>query len=621
MSNITRALLIVIVLTLGIFVPLGSWYWFGVRVPPETQLAPLQEAIPRLTRLLEAHEDDEVEKQLAQLPLTVIVTDAGKVTLSSNLGTTSRQHKEQGKYVLKNEALPFEASSDGSYRFYYRAPYQWFDGQLLFPLLFALLLGLLAALWDYLQRERFNDQTDTLILLNQQQHDEDKHIQRIKRLQYENKQLKEQLQNQGTLVKTKPRAGAAAALADVEKLQSSLKQMQTQNDALRKKLANAQHVPDDDQLHQELKELSQSLATTQDYEQALRQQIVEYEEQLHLMYEHQKHLTKDFEQAQERERDAKAQLKQLHELEQSVMTFRQQHERLLQKEERWSKEKRKLMSMNHAQREQNETLKAQIKSARTRVHELSVAYKKLNEKVDNLPHSLSEAQAMIAALIDAKDEIEQANLNLNLDNAERNSEIQRLYKELNMRAERLNEAQNMIEELAEELQRHQREMALLSETLEDKLADLEYAQDIHDEDQQVLLQITQERDQLRLEMEQLKDHLDVLREDKARLAFEKQNLTEELEKMDIEQFQLEIEQLRQSLQLMGTQQQRRNKTIEELKDKLKQGEELYHRLKNHSESQLKELRTLQQSSESYRAEIKELEDKIYTLESLQYGGK
>ena len=80
----------------------------------------------------------------------------------------------------------------------------------------------IAALWDYIQRERFNDQTDTLILLNQQQHDEDEHIQRIKRLQHENKQLKAQLQHQPTPVKTSPRAGASAALADVEKLYSAL---------------------------------------------------------------------------------------------------------------------------------------------------------------------------------------------------------------------------------------------------------------------------------------------------------------------------------------------------------------------------------------------------------------
>lgn len=619
MSNLLRALCIFAAVMLGLFLPLGGWYWIGFREAPVSQLAPLKQAIPRLSRMLQAHEDEEVEQFLSQMNMTVIVTDAGRVAITSNLGKNSDQHQQQGAFVLKNEALPFVASDKGDYRFYYRTPLLWLDLNLLFPLLLSCLVGLLAAVWDYLQRERFNDQTDTLILLNQQQQDEDENKQRLKALQAENKQLKAQAQ-QGESA-PKPLYRATAALADIEKLQSSLKQMQSQNDALRKKLAHTKDQPHDDELHKELTELSKSLATTQDYEQALRQQIVEYEEQLHLMYEHQKRLQSDFEQAQEREQSAKSQLKQLHELEQSVLTFKQQHERLLKKEEQWSKEKRKLMVLSHEKEEQNKKQREQINTARKQLRELSIAYKKLNEKVDNLPASLEEAQSIIHALIEAKDEIEHVNLNLNLDKAERNSEIHRLYNELNTRAERLTQAQNMIEELAAELKKFQREIVLLSETLEDKLTDLDLAQDLHDEDQQVLISITQERDQLRLEMEQLKDHLDLLREDKAKLAFEKQSLEEKMEALDADQFQLEIEQLRQSMQLMGAQQQRRNKTIEELKEKLKQGEQLYKRLKKHSESQSEELRSIHKESERYRSEIQLLEDKVYALESVQYGGK
>lgn len=620
MSNPLRALVLVLSITLGLFLPMAGWYWFGFRsAAPSDQLAPLQQAIPRLTRLLQEQEDGEVERFLSQLPLTVIVADAGGVAITSNLGNSATAHQQQGAFVLKNEALPYASSPQGDYRFYYRVPVQWLDLNLLFPLVLSLFVGLLAALWDYLQRERFNDQTDTLILLNQQQHDEDEQTQRIKSLQHENQQLRDQLAQRSV---PKSVSRATAALADIEKLQGSLKQMQTQNDALRKKLSEIKNPQaHDDHLHGELNALSQSLAKTQDYEQALRQQIVEYEEQLHLMYNHQQHLQKDLEQSQEREQNAKSQLKQLHELEQNVLSFQQSHERLLKKEEQWIKDKRKLMQLNHEKEEHNKKLRDQMKNARLKLRELSVAYKKLNEKVDNLPSSLEEAQKIITALIEAKDEIEQANLGLNLDKAERSSEIQRLYKELNTRAERLNQAQQMIEELAEELQRHQREMALLSETLEDKLSDLDYAQELHDEDQQVLVQITQERDLLRLEMEYLRDSLEQLREDKAQLAFDKRNLEEKLADMDADQFQLEIEQLRQSLQLMGAQQQRRNQTIEELKEKLKQGEQLYNRLKKHSEGQSKDMESLRQSSERYRSEIQILEDKIFALESAQYGGK
>lgn len=617
MSNPLRALVVVLSISFGLFLPMAGWYWLGFRDSnPTSQIVPLQQAIPRLSRLLQEHEDGEVERFLSQLPMTVIVADAGGVAITSNLGNSASAHQQQGAFVLKNEVLPYESSPRGDYRFYYRVPVQWLDFNLLFPFLLALVVGLLAALWDYLQRERFNDQTDTLILLNQQQHDEDEQTQRIKSLKQENQQLKTQLAQRSS---PQPVARPTAALADIEKLQDSLKKMQGQNDALRKKLSGTQ--VQDSQLHEELNEISQSLAKTQDYEQALRQQIVEYEEQLHLMYAHQQHVQKDLEKAQEREQNAKAQLKQLHELEQNLLRFQQDQERLLKKEEQWSKEKRKLMQLQHAKEEQNKKLREQMQNARLKLRELSVAYKKLNEKVDNLPSNLEEAQQIIAALIEAKDEMEQANLGLNLDKAERSSEIQRLYKELNTRAERLTQAQQMIEELAEELQRHQREMNLLSETLADKLSDLEFAQELHDEDQQVLIQMTQERDQLRLEMEHLRDNLELLREDKAKLAFEKRSLEEKLSELDVDQFQLEIEQLRQSLQLMGAQQQRRNQTIEELKDKLKQGEQLYNRLKKHSEGQAKDVESLRQSSERYRSEIQILEDKIFALESTQYGGK
>lgn len=620
MSNLLRAFCVFAAVTLGLFLPLGGWYWFGFQKPPTSQLNLLKQAMPQLSRMLQAHEDEEVEQSLAQLDMTVIIADAGGVAITSNLGNNSIQYQQQGAFVLNNESLPFLTSDQGDYRFYYRVPLQWLDFNLLFPLFFSCIVGLLAALWDYLQRERLNDQTDTLILLNQQQQDEDENKQRLRVVQAENKQLKIQLMQQGGAA-PKPLVRANSALADVEKLQNSLKQMQSQNDALRQKLAHAKDQPHDDELHKDLSKLSQSLATTQDYEQALRQQIVEYEEQLHLMYEHQKRLQNDFEQAQEREQSAKSQLKQLHELEQSVVNFKQQHAHLLKKEEQWSKDKRKLMVLSHEKEVQNKKLREQMKATRERLRELSVAYKKLNEKVDNLPASLAEAQSIIHALIEAKEDIEQANLGLNLDKAERSSEIHRLYNELNTRAERLTQAQNMIEELAEELKKYQREMVLLGETLEDKLVDLELAQDLHDEDQQVLASITQERDRLRLDLDQLKDGLDVLREDKAKLAFEKQSLEEKIESLDVDQFRLEIEQLRQSLQLMGAQQQRRNKTIEELKEKLKQGEQLYNRLKKHSEAQSQELQSIHQESDRYRSEIQLLEDKIYTLESLQYGGK
>ncbi len=615
MSNTLRAVCIFFGVTLSVFLSLSTWYWIGFKEPAVNALAPLQKATPTLSRMFQEHEDESAEQILSKVPFDVIVSDAGGVAITSNLSRNPRQRKRQGEFVLKNEDLPF--LKQGDYRYYYRAPVDWIDLHLLFPLIFGLLLGLIATVWDYLQREHLNDQTDALILMSQQQHDEDAQHERVKALQQENKQLKQKLKTRTI----EPRKNSSAALADFDKLQEALQRVKEQNLALKKNLNQRKQGEDSTALNAQLTELSETLATTQDYEQAMRQQIVEYEEQLHLMYAHQKNLQNELDTIKEQEETARERIHDLHRLEREHEGLRRENDKLLKKEEAWKKEKVRVLSVAHGKEEQNKKLRENLKDARLKLRDLSVKYKKLTEKVAHLPADLQEAQQMIDELINAKDLAEQANVDLSLDKAERSAEVKRLHKELRARSDRLKQAQRMIEELAENLKTYQREMAELSATLEDKMLDLEYAQDLHDEDQQVLTEITQERDLLKLEMEQLKESLDNLRDDKARLAFENQNLETQLADMDVEKYQLEIDQLRQSLQLMGNQQQRRAQVVEELKDKLKQGEQLYNKLKSHSEGQSREMAGLRQEIDRYRSEVAILEEKIFELENAQYGGK
>ncbi|MEZ0367754.1 MAG: hypothetical protein ACAI44_01570, partial [Candidatus Sericytochromatia bacterium] len=154
------------------------------------------------------------------------------------------------------------------------------------------------------------------------------------------------------------------------------------------------------------------------------------------------------------------------------------------------------------------------------------------------------------------------------------------------------------------------ELGLLSETLSDKLKDLDNLKDLHDEKAQVLEATAQERDQLRMRLSDLQAELENLREEKGRLLYAKEQLEEQVAHIDVAAYELEIAQLRQSMQLMTQQQQRRSQTVEQLKAKLKEGEDIYSRLKRHSDKQEQDIRGLQQEISMFQSEIALLQEKV-----------
>ena len=200
MSGALRSFLIGLGLSVFVFLTLGSWYWLQFRQAPTADLARLQAHLPQWVALLDKQDDSALENSLDRISLQIVIADQGLQALSSNLADSSRLRKQRGQEAIKNGVITRFIEKNG-YRFYYQQPINWLDLNLLFPLIFALLLGLAAALWDVYQNMRLEDQTDTLILLSR--HDDSGHKTRAKieakaearldTLRDQNNQLKAQL--------------------------------------------------------------------------------------------------------------------------------------------------------------------------------------------------------------------------------------------------------------------------------------------------------------------------------------------------------------------------------------------------------------------------------------------
>ncbi len=617
MSGPLRSFLIGLGLSLFVFLTLGSWYWLQFRQPPTEDLARLRAQLPQWVELLEKQDDQALEASLDQVPMQIVVADAGQQALTSNLADGHRLRQQRGQDALKNGVLT-RFIEKNAYRFYYQPPLNWLDLNLLFPLIFGLLLGLAAALWDLYQNLRLEDQTDTLILLSRgedskqktQAKIEAKSEARLDALRDQNNQLKAQLLE----LKTRPEptvqksvslptanpAAASAVLAEtdpalVRRLEQELKQVKQELNDSKLKLQSAQKT-----------------ASLQNQEnQQLKKQVDDQDDELNRLHQHHQELNQELEKVRERMQEVEQQAAQLPEAWQEIESLRKEQERLLEKEGRWQDEKRRLMGLFHEKVELLQKNQERLKNARQKINELSMAYKKQLEKILHLPEDLQHAQELLESLIDQKDLIEHDNLRLHLEQADKQSEIKRLQIELQVRADRLEHARRLIEELSGSLRSNQRELSLLSETLEDKLLDLDRIQDLHDGDSQVLEEVLQERDQLRLELSEQEEVIAQLQSDKSQLQAQKEAAEGQLQDVDMQSYQLEVEQLRQSLKLMGLQQQRRTQTVENLKTKLEESEVLYGKLKRHAEKQEREIHNLQEDIDRHRSEIEILETKLY----------
>ncbi|PIQ23397.1 hypothetical protein COW36_15850 [bacterium (Candidatus Blackallbacteria) CG17_big_fil_post_rev_8_21_14_2_50_48_46] len=629
MSVLLRALATFLGSAFLLFAGFTGWYVWNFQDSSAQPLYRLRPLVSEISRAVVNENRAQLDKMLAGLPFQTVVTDADGEIMGSNLPAVSAQaRREQARKALQDQTLNSQLQTpDGLARIYYQQSGFW-NPVLWFPLIFSLLLGLCLSFWDYLKGTQSEEPVGEIRILTRQAlaetdpdqeawEDEKHRLQaKINGLQ---KQLEttEQLLEQARLnlhqVREHPVASAAPeALKTLEKeLEQARQQLKRQGES--------------HQLHEQLeKHWHEKQEQWQKEQQALRQNLREQELAQARLQKQNTRLEDELAQAQLSEREKTRQLeqnharlleledinRQLYEAYQEIEKLRKSELDLMRREDLWHKEKQKLLGVLGEREQQLDETRNRLSQSRVKLRELSVAYKRQLELGLNMPDDLIEARNLLEHLIADKDVVEQENAQLQVELGDKHSEINRLRKELETRATHLQESERRLEEREKELKKLRLELELVGDTLSDKLMDLDRLSRTHSEDTLALEELIQERDQLKTRLLDLETRIEALNEEKALLLFEKDTLAEKLEGIDIQDYELQIEQLKQSLQVMGSQQQRKQQAIQTLKEKLQQGGDLYEKLKRHVEGKEREIARLHEDLERKESIIHLLDQKL-----------
>lgn len=602
MPVIARALLSFLAPALLVFAGFTGWYsWYfqDNSAQPQMRLKPL---LPQISRAI-ANETPEVLHPLVKsLPFQIVITDADGRILSANTNGTGGMLQSAQTALKSRDFNRTLLTPDGLGRIYFNEPPAGWNPVLLFPLIFSLFIGFISSFWDYFNNRQTEEAVSEIHILSQGNtlrtksgEKDEGHKQERERLLGKITSLQKQLeitehrleQTRLTLHQTQTKLGEQDAGEAQEKAQ------ELENELLqsRHKIKRLQEtIQTQNELEMHLREKQEKLEKEQ---QALKHVLRERERELFQLEKTHQEQSVQLTESKQSEREKSQQLAQahqrLHELEdinrqlyeayQDIEKLRKSELALMHREEIWQKEKLKLLGLLSEREAQLQTTRERLSLNRQKLRELSIAYKQQLELGQNHPANLSEATDLIRHLVSDKDEIERDNAHLQIALSDKESEINRLRKELETRTLHLQESDHRLEEMDKELKKLRLELELVGDTLSDKLLDLDRLSTAHSEDALALEGLMQERDVLKQSLLDSETQIQSLQEDKARLLFEKELLAEKLEKIDVQDYELQIEQLKQSLQVLGAQQQRKQENITSLKEKLQQGAELYEKLK------------------------------------------
>ncbi len=576
-----------------------SWHFQDSAAQPQVRLKTL---LPQISRAIANETPEELLPLLKSLPFQVVISDSDGRVVSSNL------QGREGPIKAAQEALKahdFNAeirTPDGLARIYFSQSQSLWNPILFFPLIFSLLLGFLSSFWDYFNNRQTEDAVGEIRILTREKtlnasHEEKWEEQKKERERLLGKvtSLQKQLEitehrleqtrlnlHQTQLKLSEQDAGEAREKAQT--LEQELKQSQQKL----KRLQETLQLQNEMEIH-----LREKQAKSEKEQQALKQLLRERENALAKLEKAHQQQNEALLQSRQSESEKSRQLEQinqrLHELEdinrqvyeayQEIEKLRKSELELMRREEVWQKDKQKLLGLLSEREQLLQETRERLSLNRQKLRELSIAYKQQLEIGQNNPTDLSEAHDLIRHLISDKDDVERENAHLQVELSDKSSEINRLRKELETRALQVQESDHRLEEMEREFKKLRLELELVGDTLSDKLLDLDRLSSTHSEDSLALESLMQERDILKQSLLDTENQMQQLREEKAHLLFEKESLAERLEKIDIQDYELQIEQLKQSLQVVGAQQQRKQEALNSLKEKLQQGAELYDKLK------------------------------------------
>lgn len=576
-----------------------SWHFQDSAAQPQVRLKTL---LPQISRAIANDTPEVLTPLLKTLPFQVVISDSDGQIVASNLQGREGPLKA-AKEALKAHDFNAEIRTpDGLARIYFSQSQGLWNPILFFPLIFSLLLGLLSSFWDYFNNRQTEDAVGEIRILTRENtlnssHEEkwEEHKKERERLLGKVTSLQKQLEitehrleqtrlnlHQTQLKLSEQDAGEAREKAQT--LEQELKQSQQKL----KRLQETLQLQNEMEIH-----LRDKQEKSEKEQQALKQLLRERDHELAKLEKAHQQQGEALSQSRQSESEKSRQLAQsnqrLHELEdinrqvyeayQEIEKLRKSELELMRREESWQKDKQKLLGLLSEREQLLQETRERLSLNRQKLRELSIAYKQQLEIGQNNPADLSEAHDLIRHLISDKDDVERENAHLQVELSDKSSEINRLRKELETRALHVQESDHRLEEMEKEFKKLRLELELVGDTLSDKLLDLDRLSSAHSEDSLALESLMQERDILKQSLLDTENQMQQLREEKAHLLFEKESLAEKLEKIDIQDYELQIEQLKQSLQVVGAQQQRKQEALNSLKEKLQQGAELYEKLK------------------------------------------
>lgn len=602
MPVLLRALFSFLAPALLVFAGFTGWYSWHFQDSADQPQVRLKSLFPQISRAIANDTPEQLLPILKSLPFQVVISDSDGQIVSSNLQGREGPLKA-AKEALKARDFNAEIRTpDGLARIYFSQSQGLWNPVLFFPLVFSLLLGLLSSFWDYFNSRQTEDAVGEIRILTRENtlnssHEEKWEEQKKERERLLGKvtSLQKQLEitehrleqtrlnlHQTQLKLSEQDAGEAREKA--QNLEQELKQSQHKL----KRLQETLQLQNEMEIH-----LRDKQEKSEKEQQALKQLLREREHELATLEKAHHQQSEALIQSRQSESEKARQLVQinqrLHELEdinrqvyeayQEIEKLRKSELELMRREEGWQKDKQKLLGLLSEREQLLQETRERLSLNRQKLRELSIAYKQQLEIGQNNPADLSEAHDLIRHLISDKDDVERDNAHLQVELSDKSSEINRLRKELETRALHVQESDHRLEEMEKEFKKLRLELELVGDTLSDKLLDLDRLSSAHSEDSLALESLMQERDILKQRLLDTENQMQQLREEKAHLLFEKESLAEKLEKIDIQDYELQIEQLKQSLQVVGAQQQRKQEALNSLKEKLQQGAELYEKLK------------------------------------------
>lgn len=594
--------------------------WLNFSPASQIQAAQVEFLAEQLGEFIEINDQTKINRLIDQYPFAVIVTDDERDPITSNLSPKENQRALAAKEALQSNTYrgPIKLSN-GQGSIFYQHKGDSFLPQLLWPAVASLFFGGVCALYFWSINEKIMMQDTTIAELSAMNnlHPTHKYETKIAELERRNQYLTDK--NQQLSYQAHQQELQIAKF----KKNSDLEQhhepepgivdtTKPQTDKLRHDLRRSQdNLLTLEQLHEHLK------IKYEDIQKQTRQLQQDLRGQTELLLKADQERLSHEKLVSEKNRkiaQLEEQLLETAPLQVEVKLLQKSNQELSLKQQRWEKEEEKYFNLLA---EKDETIKnkdIKLADQKDKLRELSISLKKHIEMIQCLPENLQDAQQTIGLLIEQKDKLEHENGELRLDVTTKISETNMLKRDIEDKQQRLLEYNQQLLTSERDTANLSQELKRLSETLSQKIEEIAMTNANHDEMQQNLQNMLLERDQDKQALSDLQDQLQLSHIKNQQLAFDKEILQEQVDKFEAAQYEFKLQQLSRSLQMMHTDQQKKQEQIKRLTEQARYAVQLGERLKQESERKDERLEHLQHELQKSHSKLSMLKKKMREAE-------